>query len=126
METGRARRALGLVGAALALAASAVGANGASAPPSVGPASGLLPDGRLLTPFGRQLSLGGNFPHGAALTPDGKRLWTVQAGEAADGVRIVSLATRRVTQTLKLPGASGGIAIAPDGRHAYVSGEPDA
>jgi DNA-binding beta-propeller fold protein YncE len=91
-----------------------------------GPASGLLPDGRQLHPFGRQLDLGGNFSHGAALTPNGRFLWTVQAGEGHDDVRVVSLAEHRIIQTLPLPGASGGIAIAPDGRHAYVSGEPDA
>ena len=92
----------------------------------VGPSSGLLPDGRLLTPFGALVNLRGNFSHGAALTPDGRYLWTVQAGEAADDVRIVSLRARRVFEVLRLPGSSGGIAIAPDGRHAYVSGEPDA
>lgn len=109
----------------LALLAGAAAAPAARAD-VYGPGSGLLPDGRLLHPFGSQLDLGGNFTHGAALTPGGRFLWSVQAGEGRDDVRIVSLAERRVIQTLPLPGASGGIAIAPDGRRAYVSGEPDA
>src|SRR5207302_9456782 len=89
-------------------------------------AAGLLPDGRQRHPFGRQRDLGGNCSHGAALTPDGRFLWAVQAGEGHDDVRVVSLAANRLVQTLALPGASGGIAIAPDGRRAYVAGEPDA
>ena len=92
----------------------------------VGPITGLLPDGRLLTPFGDMVDLRGNFSHGAALTPDGRFLWAVQAGEAYNDVRIVSLRSRRIVEILRLPGSSGGVAISPNGRHAYVSGEPDA
>src|SRR5205807_7044441 len=36
----------------------------------------------------------------------------------------VELASGSVVQTLPLPGCYGGIAMAPDGLHAYVSGEP--
>ncbi len=49
----------------------------------------------------------------------------VDSGHGQDDVRIVRLADGVVTQTLRLPGGYGGIAIAPDGRTAYVSGTPD-
>jgi YVTN family beta-propeller protein len=39
-------------------------------------------------------------------------------------VQIIRISTGKVTQTLPLPGAYGGIAFSPDGKQAYVSGEP--
>jgi DNA-binding beta-propeller fold protein YncE len=85
------------------------------------PASGLLPDGRELTPYGALVSLG-SFPTGGALTADGRFLWTVSAGVASNDVRIVDTAHRRVCQILPVPGASGGIALDSRDRLAYVSG----
>lgn len=85
------------------------------------PATGLLPDGRQLHPQGRQVTLG-NLPMGAALTSDGRYLWTVDAGLGNDDVRIVDTANDRVCQILPLPGASGGIALDSPHRLAYVSG----
>ncbi len=81
-------------------------------------------NGRLLKPLGRLTGVG-NFPTGSALTPDRRYLWVVDSGHGQDDVRIVRLADGAVTQTLRLPGAFGGVAIAPDGRTAYVSGTPD-
>ena len=66
----------------------------------------------------------GDFPTGGALTPDGRFYWTVSAGFGRDDVRIVDVAAGKVIQVLPIPGGYVGIAIAPDGRHAYVSGEP--
>jgi DNA-binding beta-propeller fold protein YncE len=85
------------------------------------PATGLLPDGRQLHPQGKQVTLG-NLPMGAALTADGRYLWTVSAGLGNDDVRIVDTASDRVCQILPLPGASGGIALDSRHRLAYVSG----
>jgi len=45
-------------------------------------------------------------------------------GHGSNDVRVVDVATGAVTQTLPLPGCYGGVAIAPDGRHAYVGGNP--
>src|SRR5690242_1379779 len=59
---------------------------------------------------------------GGALTPDGKYYWTVSGGAGLNDVRIVSVKSAKVVQVLKLPGASGGIAIDPKGKRAYVSG----
>jgi YVTN family beta-propeller protein len=111
--------ALTLVGAGLA-----TGVAGRISGLSVGPADHVTANLRHLTPYGQLVRLG-NFPGGSALTPDGRFYWTVSAGYGPNGVRIVSVRKRRVVQVIRLPGASGGVAL--DGRHhlAYVSGEPD-
>ena len=121
----RVRR--GGLGALLALsfvltasAAVALGLSGGSARrPS--PATGLLPNGRQLSPAGTRVTLG-NLPLGGALTADGRFLWTVSAGVGNNDVRIVDTARHRVCQILPVPGASGGIALDSVHRLAYVSG----
>jgi DNA-binding beta-propeller fold protein YncE len=82
----------------------------------------LLVSGRALTPYGTQVQLG-NFPTGAAVSADGRFLWTVSTGFTND-VRIVDVASGAVCQTLTLPGATGGIALDSVHRLAYVSGVP--
>jgi len=84
------------------------------------PATGLLLNGRQLTPQGAQVALG-NFPTGGAVTADGRFLWTVSAGFGRNDIRIVDTASRRVLQIIALPGASGGIALDSRHRRAYVS-----
>ncbi len=86
------------------------------------PAEKLLVSGRHLTPYGEQVELG-NFPTGAAVTADGRYLWTVSTGFVND-VRILDVAVGSVCQTIALPGASGGIALDSAHRLAYVSGLP--
>jgi len=98
-----------------------VSSAGAVPPGRIGPAYSMTANGRLLAPLGTQTTLG-NFPTGAALTPDGKYLWTVSSGDGSNDVRVVSLATNSVVQALPLPGAYGGVAFATDGKTAYVSG----
>jgi DNA-binding beta-propeller fold protein YncE len=104
----------------------------------------LLGSGRDLNPVGKMTKLG-NYPAGGALTPNGRFAWTVSAGRGRNDVRIVRVETGvrcrkgrrgkrcrrrsarrigRVVQTIPLPGANGGIAMAPDGRTVYVSGTP--
>src|SRR5262249_37710102 len=56
--------------------------------------------------------------------PDGRFYWAVDAGRDANAVRVVSVATGDVVQTLPIPGGYVGVAFAPDGERAYVSGEP--
>ncbi len=112
----------GLLG--LLLTAGTAGVALAQSPLSVGrigPAQGLLNDGRQLHPFGRLTPLG-NFPTGGAVTPDGRFYWTVSTGRGPNDVRIVSVASGQVIQTLPLPGASGGIVMDPTHSVAYVSG----
>ena len=87
------------------------------------PSTGLLLNGRQLTPQGAQVALG-NFPTGGAVTADGRFLWTVSTGFGSNDIRIVDTASRRVVQTIPVPGASGGIALDSANRLAYVSGLP--
>src|SRR3954449_210541 len=87
----------------------------------IGPDLRLLDNGRRLTPYGK-LSPLGNFPPGRRGTPNGRFFWTVSTGRGAHDVRIVSVRTGKVLQTLPLPGASGGIAMDPKRSLVYVSG----
>jgi len=109
----------------LAVAVAAVPALATLAPAQdregrVGP--GLTTNGRQLDPVGRLTELG-NFPTGGALSPDGRFYWTVSAGHGKNDVRVLDVASGEVRQTLPLPGGYVGVAFAPDGRRAYVSGE---
>jgi DNA-binding beta-propeller fold protein YncE len=90
----------------------------------VGPSDRVTANLRHLDPYGR-LTKVGNFPGGSALTPDGRFYWTVSAGYGANGVRIVDVHTGKVVQDIRLPGASGGVAIDGVNHIAYVSGEPN-
>src|SRR3954451_15562286 len=122
------------------------GAFAATAPNAVGPATRIQPSGRQLAPYGRLGALG-NHPGGAALTKDGRFLWALDAGRGVNDIRIMDVAPelgcrtrgkrlkrcqkrkrrkpQRLIQTIPMPGVSGGIAMARDGRTAYVSGVAD-
>ena len=111
----------------------------------ISPKSGLQVSGRQLAPFGRMTELG-NYPAGGALTTNGRFLWTLSAGRGRNDIRIVEVEPKgrcrrdrrgrrcrrklqkrvgRVVQNIEMPGLSGGIAMAADGRTAYVSGTPE-
>jgi YVTN family beta-propeller protein len=89
----------------------------------VGPSLHLTGNGHRLHPAGRLTSVG-NFPDGSALVPGGRFLWVADCGHGEDDIKVVDLVTGKVIQTLPLPGCYGGVAIAPDGHAAYVSGDP--
>ena len=91
---------------------------------AIGPDNHIQPSGRKLDPPGTLTKLG-NHPGGGALTPDGRFLWTLSAGRGRNDVRIVDVSNGAVVQTIPMPGVDGGIAMAPDGRTAYVSGTPE-
>ncbi|MDQ1701198.1 MAG: hypothetical protein QOF57_450 [Frankiaceae bacterium] len=90
----------------------------------IGPDKRLLDNGRRLSPFGKRVTVG-QFPTGGALTRNGRYYWTVSTGRGENDVRIVSVRSGRVLQTLRLPGASGGIVMDPESDRAYVSGVHD-
>src|SRR4051812_34648884 len=91
---------------------------------AVGPQLRRTVDGRQLRPYGALVGVG-NFPTGAAATPDGRFYWTVSTGRGRNTTRIGGARPRRVVQTLPIPGASGGIAMDPTAPVAYVSGVAD-
>jgi YVTN family beta-propeller protein len=65
------------------------------------------------------------MPIGMALAPGGRYLAVVLSGFREQGLQIVDLETRSVTQTLKQEAAFYGAAFSPDGAHLYVSGGND-
>ena len=119
---------ISIVGLVLAAACSAAGDNSSppttpSGAPAPGTTSALQPDGRLLAPAGSLVALG-NYPTGAAVSDDGRWLWTVSAGIGVNDVRIVDTTSGRVCQVIDVPGASGGVAVDSVHHKAYVSGLP--
>src|SRR3954453_17096399 len=115
------RLALAMVAVTLAVAAAALPALGAG-PETPGPQTALTPSGRKLMPAGRMTAVG-TFPTGGALTPDGRFYRAVGGGRGLNAVRIVEVRTGLIRQTLPIPGGYVGIAFAPNGRRAYVSGQ---
>jgi YVTN family beta-propeller protein len=96
------------------------------------PAATVLPNGRLLTPLGRQITVAPH-PYGLVLSRDGRTAVTANSGVGPFSVSILrdvlgdSVAVQQVP-----PGAENdegvleavfmGLAIAPDGRTLYVAG----
>src|SRR5258707_11656290 len=83
-----------------------------------------LATGVRLDPVGESIDLG-SMPLGMTLAPGGGKLAVVLSGWREQGLQIVDLKTRTVTQTIKQEAAFYGIAFAPDGAHLYVSGGND-
>lgn len=80
-----------------------------------------LPTGVRLDPAGEGVDLG-SLPLNLVMTPEGDKAVVVLSGWREQGIQIVDLKTRQVTQTLLQDGAFYGVAFSPDGRQLYVSG----
>src|SRR5580692_4174134 len=80
-----------------------------------------LPTGVRLDPAGEAVDLG-SLPINLVLAPEKDRAVVVLSGWREQGVQVVDLKTRRVTQTLLQDGAFYGAAFSPDGHHLWVSG----
>ena len=114
---------VGLILCAMLLVAAG-GALAARLTGVIGPSLRLTANGHRLHPAG-QLTMVGDFPTGSAVVPGGGRfLWVADCGHGKDDIKVVDVARGSVIQTLPLPGCYGGVAFAPDGRHAYVGGTP--
>jgi DNA-binding beta-propeller fold protein YncE len=87
-------------------------------------ASRPLATGLRLDPTGDVVELG-SMPLGMALAPGGNQAVVVLSGWREQGIQVVDLATRQVTQTLPQEAAFYGLAFARDGRELYVSGGND-
>jgi DNA-binding beta-propeller fold protein YncE len=83
-----------------------------------------LSTGVRLDPVGEPIDLG-SLPLGMAVAPEGDKVAVVLSGWREQGLQIVDLKSRQVTQTLEQPAAFLGIVFAPDGKHLYVSGGND-
>jgi YVTN family beta-propeller protein len=100
---------------ALVLIASTAGGAGAQA--------GRSSQGWLLTPAGRQVSLG-DRPLSIALSHDGQTLLVGNNGQSMQSLMVIDSTTGSVRQTIPYPAPEAlflGLLFSPDGRHAYAS-----
>ncbi|SRR5579884_751203 len=83
-----------------------------------------LVDGRIITPAGHEMPLGG-LPLNAVLSPDGKELLVSQDGRYEQDILVVSTASSQVIQTIPYPFPESlfvGLAFNRTGTEAYASG----
>src|SRR5438105_8929607 len=80
-----------------------------------------LPTGVRLDPAGDGIDLG-SLPVNLVLAPEADKAVVVLSGWREQGIQVVDLKTRRVTQSLLQDGAFYGAAFSPDGHYLYVSG----
>lgn len=94
-------------------------------------AATILPNGRLITPRGVQVTVAPH-PYGLALSPNGKTLITVNSGTAPFSISIINRLGSSHPRVVQIPPGFKpsnadpksvylGAAIAPDNRTAYVS-----
>src|SRR5215471_17433686 len=91
--------------------------------------TGVTPNGWLLTPAGRQVDLTDQVywadrPDGQALSPDGRTLLISSGGQSTDSMKVVDVASGRVTQTIPYASPQAlfiGVVWSPDGTRAYAS-----
>ncbi len=80
-----------------------------------------LPTGVRLDPVGHTVELG-SMPMNLVIAPGAGRAVVVLSGWREQGLQVVDLKTRKVTQTLLQDGAFYGATFSPDGRQLFVSG----
>jgi len=91
----------------------------------------VLPNGRLITPLGTQVTVAPH-PYGLALSPDGQTLVTANSGTHPFSVSIITGLESSAPQVVQIPPGFNsadadpdsvflGVAIAPDHRTLYVS-----
>jgi YVTN family beta-propeller protein len=89
--------------------------------PGLAPGDNLLFNGWGVTPAGQHVKIS-DLPLKMIVSPDGKFLVSVSGGYTAEGVTILSIADRSVSQFVPLPKAFNGLAFTNDGKHLLVSG----
>ena len=84
----------------------------------------VLPNGRLITPAGVEVSVGAPKPFGLALSPDGRTLATVNSGAGPFSVTLLSNLASHAPRSKRIPVDADfmGIVFSRDGSRFYVSG----
>lgn len=88
-----------------------------------GDGTAVTPHGWTVTPTGEQITLG-DFPMGAALSPDHRYLIVSNDGQGEQSLQVVDIKSQQVVQTIpyKSPEALYfGVAFSPDGKTVYAS-----
>ncbi len=80
-----------------------------------------LPNGRLLTPAGRQVAVA-PCPFALAVSPDGRRLLVASTGATDQALQLLDAATGTLLASVPVKRSWLGLALSPDGTHAYLAG----
>jgi YVTN family beta-propeller protein len=92
-----------------------------------GDGTSITPAGWRVTPAGTQTTLG-SLPTASAVSPDGRELLVLNAGDNTNSIQAVDTGTSQVTQTISYTSPEGvyaGAAFSPDGTRAYASAGGD-
>ncbi|MCJ8010097.1 bifunctional YncE family protein/alkaline phosphatase family protein [Lederbergia wuyishanensis] len=94
-----------------------------TAGPNHGEHTGVTPYNWSLTPAGEQVTLG-NFPMGAALSPDGRYFVVSNGGQGTQSLQVVDTTLNKVVHTIPYTSPESlylGIVFSPDGKRLYAS-----
>lgn len=84
----------------------------------------VLPNGRLITPAGVEVSVDAPKPFGMAVSPDGQMLATINSGASQFSVTLIRHLTSATPQATRsnVNAAFMGVVFSPDNRRFYASG----
>src|SRR5437868_4825785 len=84
--------------------------------PHLTPGDTLLFNGWGVTPAGQHAKIS-DLPLKMILSKDGKTLISVSGGYSNEGLTLLDIESKKVTQFLPIQSAFNGLALTPDGRH---------
>ena len=89
-----------------------------------GVSAAVLPNGRLVTPAGKEVNVQAPKPFGLALSPDGRTLATLNSGAAPFSLTLIT-DLGSATPTVKRIDVNAsfmGVTFSPDSKRVYLSG----
>ena len=87
----------------------------------------VIPNGRLVTPVGKEFNVGAPKPFGLAVSKDGNTLATINSGIGPFSITLVSnlKSGNPLVNGLQVDSAFLGVVFSPDGSRFYASGGED-
>ncbi len=84
----------------------------------------VLPNGRLVTPVGKEVGVDAPKPFGLALSPDGQTLATINSGASRFSVTLINNlgAATPAMQRVNINATFMGVVFSPDSKRFYVAG----